>query len=337
MITFAKKRTLESVKKGVQSTLISVTSTNEQGTASNQIFEEIVNNKNKKTSTRDVVPKKFFDKESGYFLLTEDNPLLKALEKKISLNSIADTNQGITTGSNDTFVWDESLFETVNLNSYEKLLFKPLIRGSELVEPTASSLSSQKSFIMYMSTKTTNIDRTPNLKSFIENSKDYVRIHERAIEERNEGDQYYLWRERNSQIFKRTSIYYQKRTQNPMFTLNDKGFYIKDDAYAITLKNPNEDDALILLTVLNSTFTHFWLVAKGRKKGKSLELYPEVIRTLPVPNLKLISKEDLQQVKLAVKQLDRRDFKLFANKKVAEWFSLPGVVDEMEEYINNNQ
>jgi adenine-specific DNA-methyltransferase len=132
----------------------------------------------------------------------------------------------------------------------------------------------------------------------------------------------------------------KKREITPRFTLNTQGYYIKDDSYAITLNQTYRDREYdkytkVILAVLNSTIAHFWLVKLGRKKGKSLELYPEVLTTIPMPNVELIKETDIIKLDDAINSGNLLDV---ADRFAVNWFNLDmGDINIMNKYIVDNQ
>ena len=148
-----------------------------------------------------------------------------------------------------------------------------------------------------------------------------------------------LWRPREQWIFEsKSTIYFQKREITPRFTLNTQGYYIKDDSYAITLSQAyqrHDKYTKVILAVLNSTIAHFWLVKLGRKKGKSLELYPEVLTTIPMPNVELIKETDIIKLDDAINSGNLLDV---ADRFAVNWFNLDmGDINIMNKYIVDNQ
>ncbi len=81
--------------------------------------------------------------------------------------------------------------------------------------------------------------------------------------------------------------------------------------------------------------THFWLVKLGRKKGKTLELYPEVLRTVPIPDIVSIDENDITQINNAI---NNGTLLSLADTFVMKWFNLGSDdIATMKEYISNNQ
>lgn len=326
--------------KGKKKSQILVTSTSEKGMADYRVFHDIVSKKNQNTQYRKITSQnKLSDSDTGYFILNENNQIISKLSTYQRLHTIIEgPSQGITTGANDLFLWTKEEVQNAHLTKYEKDTFKPLIYGSSLTEQLISK--DPDCYVMYTSSNDTDLNRIPNLKSHIKNFNDYEHLHKRAMQDKKNGDQFYLWRARSTKIFNKNAIYFQKRTSDPVFSLNINHYFIKDDSYSITLRGKynSQKNVLFLLCVLNSIFTKFWLVAKGRKKGKSLELYPEIMKSIPIPNINKITNEDIEEIQKALTSMDIQNFKKYCDHLVAKWFEFPdNQIEKIQRYIEATQ
>lgn len=337
MITFASKNLINNY--------INTLVTNENGNANAKIFYEIVSGKNKNTSYGKVYRDRLIDENTGYFILdshSHDENIVNISNKLqstgLTLKHFATTKQGLTTGANKVFLWSKEQIDKFKMSKYEKSIFKPLINGSSLKnikEPLRPDC-----FVMYID-KNCKEKYLTNLSEWIRKNKNYKRLkNRREVVNKSIRDIELSW-PRNKEIFEnKYSIYVQKHSKTPRFTLNNNLFYLKDDAYAITLNNEFSDNhqekyILMLITVLNSTIVHFWLLKLGRKKGKSLELYPQVLNTIPMPNVYMISDADLRKAKNAI---DSDKLLSIADILTLKWFNInKSELKVMKSYINANQ
>ena len=73
----------------------------------------------------------------------------------------------------------------------------------------------------------------------------------------------------------------------------------------------------------------------GRKKGKVLELYPEVLVTIPMPNVELIKETDIIELDDAINSGRLLDV---ADRFAVKWFDLEMEdISIMNKYILDNQ
>lgn len=335
VITFGTKASYP----GEVSTLV----TNETGSAHSDVFELIVEGKNSNTDYGLVPQSELQDQSTGYFVLdsaSRDESLtdliVKLKSQKTLLSYTENPKLGLTTGSNKIFIWGKGSVEAMSMTDYERNLFKPLINGSSLTTVTEKTFPD--SYVMYID-HTVDKKKIPNLLKWIKSQPDYDRLTKRREVTSGRIRSFELWWPREQWMFEsKSTIYVQKRAKNPRFTLNTQGYYLKDDSYAITLSQAyqrNDKYTKVILAVLNSTIAHFWLVKLGRKKGKSLELYPEVLTTIPMPNVELIKETDIIKLDDAINSGNLLDV---ADRFAVNWFNLDmGDINIMNKYIVDNQ
>lgn len=337
VITFGTKASYP----GEVSTLV----TNETGSAHSDVFELIVEGKNSNTDYGLVPQSDLKDQSTGYFVLDSASrdkslaDLIMKLQNKKTLLSYAEKPKlGLTTGSNKIFIWEKAAVEAISMTDYERSLFKPLINGSSLTTVTEKDLPD--SYVMYID-HAVDEKKIPNLLKWIKSQPEYEKLMKSREGISGRIRSFELWRPREQWIFEsKSTIYFQKREITPRFTLNTQGYYLKDDSYAITLNQTYRDREYdkytkVILAVLNSTIAHFWLVKLGRKKGKSLELYPQVLTTIPMPNVELIKETDIIKLDDAINSGNLLDV---ADRFAVNWFNLDmGDINIMNKYIVDNQ
>lgn len=317
--------------------------TSETGSANSDIFKSIVEGKNSNTDYGLVPQIDLQDQSTGYFVLdsaSRDKSLadliIKLQNKKTLLSYAEKPKLGLTTGSNKIFIWEKAAVEAISMTDYERSLFKPLINGSSLTTVTEKDLPD--SYVMYID-HAVDEKKIPNLLKWIKSQPAYEKLMKRREVISGRIRSFELWWPREQWIFEsKSTIYFQKREITPRFTLNTQGYYLKDDSYAITLNQTYrgyEKYTNVILAVLNSTITHFWLVKLGRKKGKVLELYPEVLVTIPMPNVELIKETDIIELDDAINSGRLLDV---ADRFAVKWFDLEMEdISIMNKYILDNQ
>lgn len=322
---------------------VSTLITNKTGAATNDVFECIVEGKDSNTDYGFVKQSDLQDQTTGYFVLQSASrdesltDLITKLQSQKTLISYTDRPKlGLTTGSNKLFIWKKSALEEMSMTDYERSLFKPLINGSSLTTVTEKDLPD--SYVMYID-HAVDENKIPNLLKWIKSQPAYDDLTKKRKGINGHKRSFELWRPREQWIFEsRASIYVQKRAKTPHFTLNTRGYYLKDDSYAITLNQAyrgHDKYKKVIWAVLNSTIAHFWLVKLGRQKGKTLELYPEVLMTIPMPNVELIKETDIIELDEAI---NSGSFLDIANQFAVNWFNLDVEdITIMNKYILDNQ
>lgn len=317
--------------------------TNETGSANSEKFEQIVSESNPNTDYGDVFQKDLQNIETGYFVLdtSAHNSSLTGIVDKLKsqknlLNYTYKPKLGLTTGSNKVFIMKKSDIDSIDMTNYEKSLFKPLINGSSLISVTEKE--TPDSYVMYID-HSVDEEKIPNLVSYIKGRPEYEKLTKRREVLNGRIRDIELWWPRDQWIFEsKSTIYVQKRTKRPRFTLNTNGFYLKDDSYAIVLNQAyrgQDKYTKVILTVLNSVMTYFWTVKLGRKKGSILELYPEVVSTIPMPDIVSIDENDITQISTAI---NNGTLLSLADTFVMKWFNLNSEdISTMKKYILDNQ
>jgi len=93
-----------------------------------------------------------------------------------------------------------------------------------------------------------------------------------------------IHRPRNKKVFDSTDkILVPYRCKSNLFAFSDGPVYSSRDVFYLNKKN-NDDFSIIrnLLAVLNSKLMYFWLYHRGKRKGKTLELYSTPLSQIPI-------------------------------------------------------
>ena len=272
----------------------------------------------------------YTDSERGILEKLDANPL--------TLGEIGDTKLGITTGKNPIFLWNKQDIDAHNeFNEKEKSLFKPHIKASSLTKPIVPQ--NNDDYLLYM-TKDVVLDQIPHIKKWIESQPEFEGLSKRRDVVKGRYRAYDLSWPRDPKLFESgKAIIFQKREVSPMFSLDTQSYFMLDDGYSYTLndKHNSQRKRLIIHTILNSIITHFFLAAMGRKKGRSLELYPEVINAIPVPELNSILINENQLLSLA-KGKDIKEYRARVNELVSQWYGFDNNdIKLMKEFIKKHQ
>lgn len=322
---------------------VSVLITTEEGYADSEKFNEIVNSNNSNTRYNYISNKSLFNSISGNINLeiglnsNVDDLMNKLISRGETLDNYAKFPLGITTGSNDVFLVEQEEFNSIAFNDYEKKILKPLINGSSL--QTYFETEIFDSWIAYID-KDVEKEKIPNLIKRI--SKKKLKLESRR--EVVSGSRRWFdihWPRESSWLDSDKTIYVQKRAKIPFFTMNNNRYYIKDDAYAVTIRKKEGITPEILMVLLNSTLVHFMLAYNGRLKGNTLEMYPGALNTILVP---LIDKMDVEEVFSIIEKMKKHNLNFNSSIKkeidlvVNGWFEITSKEFEIaKDFINTKQ
>lgn len=200
--------------------------TNETGSANSEKFEEIVSGSNSSTDYGHVSQDDIQDSSTGYFILDTAsrnvfiNNLVNKINNQKSLTNYAEISLGITTGNNKVFIWSKKQINEQKFSEKEQNLFKPLVNGSSLtdvIEP-----SDPDSYVLYINKRIVESD-IPGVVKWIRNNPLYPKL----LKSRAGGNirDIDLMRSREQWRFENElTIYFQKRSKTPRFTLNNHGY-----------------------------------------------------------------------------------------------------------------
>ncbi len=229
---------------------------------------------------------------------------LKKIENncQLKISDVLAINQGIVSGA-DRFKRHHCkiikkpfrkekpifVFQDNEINEDEHL--KPLLKNSDIKKYKLAKLPSKR--ILY------------SAKGNLKNNKKWqrhLRLYRPLLERRREVKTgarawYELQWPRDEKMFLGAKIITPQRSASNTFAYVEAPFYGSADIYFLTVKPVrmflNYDDKLVLkgLTMyLNSKVVEQWLMYKGKRKGKLLELYATPLKNIPLPNF---SSEDI--------------------------------------------
>ncbi len=233
-----------------------------------------------------------------------------------SLRDICNINQGIVSGADkvtkgmlrkkfkeDTLekyniVPDKGIFvlnkEEILANGIENCkLLKPFYKNSDIRKYSTDSRTDK--YILYLTDKNTVNLEDCNVKNHLLKYKDVLDLRRETQKGIRKWSSLQWSREQS--IFEGPKIVVPQRAVRNRFAYNEGMWYASADVYFITARDKNIDLKL-LLGILNSKITYFWLYNMGKRKGNYLELYSTPLGDIPI-NLNLdyrIAKEVVDAV-----------------------------------------
>lgn len=259
-------------------------------------------------SKYEVVHHELFS-ESNNIVIYESKAYYKILQKMVTmspmrLNAYAQINQGIVSGADR--VTKGMLNRKISAENIERdniqvgagifvteeslsALSKPFYKNSHIKRYALSDKSHQ--FILYVTDQTKLEEKDPVYQHLLP----YKEVLDDRREVRNGVRKWYaLQWYRNQQIFEGEKIIAPQRAIMNTFAYTQSPFYASADVYYIT-----GGPLKLLLGVLNARVTHFWLYARGKRKGQYLELYAKPLSLIPVP---LMNEEIQNRLETLVEQ-----------------------------------
>ena len=255
-------------------------------------------------------------------VLDESESVLNKMAKAgNTLGELSIINQGIVTGCNKIskkhleqyessswhynqgiFVLSEDEVNQLDLNEEEKGIIKPWFKNSDIhkwfteeetserliyyatkhdycdVEHIKKYLAQFKSILINRNVRTGSVNEE-QYDAFIKGEYDipYVMI----ASEMKRGNYYCVSYAREEFIFESPKIVVPQRSKTNTFGYTESVWYGATDVYFINKKG-NGPNLKYLLALLNSKLYYFWLYHRGKRKGKTLELFLKPLSDIPI-------------------------------------------------------
>ncbi len=253
-----------------------------------------------------TVPQTGIYSETGNIVLYENTSYYTVVNKILSkslqtLGAVVDINQGIVSGADkvtksviskkmtketiDKYnIEDEDPIYVFENKTFESKFYKPFYKNSQISKYKLNLTS--KKWILYVKN---NDLKEPDIeyqhlipfKTLLSNRREV---------KSGARDWYALQWGRDQTIFEGEKIVVPQRANSNIFGYTDEPFYSSADVYYLT-KGPLK----FLLGLLNSKLYYFWLFNRGKRKGKSLELYAKPLSQIPIPLMPQEAIEELTE------------------------------------------
>lgn len=223
-------------------------------------------------------------------------------KKNYYLGDILNINQGIVTGLDKAFIFEE-------FNEKFKKYLKPFYKSKDIGKYINSKIP--PFWILYLNGDT-QID---------EEVKEYLEKYREELSKRREVKTGKInWWElqwaRDSEIFQKPKIVVRQRCKSNNFSYTEEIFYGSADIYYMTEKK-EDINLFYILGYLNSKIFYIWFKYNGKIKGKNLEFYSTPLKETPIyyPENK---EERIYIEKLVKKQIEGYDEEI--QKEIDEYF-----------------
>jgi adenine-specific DNA-methyltransferase len=157
-------------------------------------------------------------------------------------------------------------------------LLKPFYKNSD-VKKYYTKKNPQK-FILYFTDKNILDNKScPIIKNHLNKFENVLSMRRETV--KGVRKWYSLQWSRDESIFEKPKIVVPHRSLLNNFGYNELPWYASADVYFITAKE-NLTSLKLLLCLLNSKITYFWLFNMGKRKGNYLELYSKPLSQIPI-------------------------------------------------------
>ena len=272
-------------------------------------------------------------REDGWILIDKvAKGIIKKIEAKttVTLREICDSFQGIITGHDKAFVFDEEDKEPFN----EELVV-PWIKNKNVrkYETTDS-----KKYLLYTD-YIEDIEKYPKIEEYLNQFKE-------ALSNRRECKKgirkwYKLQWGRNSESFTCPKIIFPYKASSNRFAYDEKGLFFSADIYSLVLKHNFFTENInyeYLVCLLNSNLYEFYFKTFGKKLGGKLyDYYPNTVTRLKIPSLNPEIKDKFKEyygkIKYYTEVGEKEKLEKMSDKIDEELYEYFGLNDEEIELI----
>lgn len=232
---------------------------------------------------------------------------------ELTLGQVCNINQGIVSGGDKVtkriigLKLDKEDVKRNNINLHKGIfvlnreeIIKEHINSCKLLKPFYKNSNIKKYFtqnftdkyILYFTDENiSNSDHCFVIQQHLRKFQDVLSL--RRETKKGIRNWFALQWSREQRIFEEPKIVVPQRSLQNKFGYNEGMWYASADVYFITAKK-EDIDLKLLLSMLNSKITYFWLYNMGKRKGDYLELYSTPLAQIPIKlNLNSYIKEEI--------------------------------------------
>lgn len=291
--------------------------TKQEGYANSLTLESILHHRDSETDYFRIEQDNLYEGENNYLRLSGntnvDNPIQsicsKIEDQGDQLINICNVSQGLLTGvekitsrhienklvsadllKHGVYCLTEDELKVIDPSEKEKNIIFPFFKNSDIKRYWTNCEPDQ--FVLY-ATRDLHIEEYPNIFSHF---KRFEKVIKARSQDRGEmqaamkmGKWWVIFAAREKDVFLSPKIICPQRAAMNTFGYNECPWFAASDVYYITQKD-RCIDLKYVLALLNSKLYFYWLLHKGKKKGKNLELL-----YTPLSQIPLKKAEDLVQ------------------------------------------
>ncbi|EKE26769.1 MAG: hypothetical protein ACD_4C00152G0001 [uncultured bacterium (gcode 4)] len=218
---------------------------------------------------------------------------------KTILGDLYEVKQGIVSGADRVgeapcFVYKNH--ELVNIPSALKPYVHPFYKNSA-IKHFSYEPNTEYSILYLNRENITELELKEQL-DFVKSHLNPFKTHlqKRREVENNVRHWYELTWPRDESIFSAEKIVAPQRARSNYFAYSKSAFYASADVYFMIPKSECNFEPKIMSLYLNSSIAKIYLYFKGKKKGKSLELYSTPLKKIPIPQLTVEEMKSLKSI-----------------------------------------
>lgn len=298
--------------------------TRNKGTASASLLNEILYGQDKNTDYYSLGLDEVYDNSYIRLQKNEVVSLLNRISREYepTIGTYCNINQGLKTNADKVtkkhieknltsiddgtgiFVLKDEELRNLDLPSNETKYIFPFYKNSDIKKYWTNKEPYQHIIYIYNDNYPNDSDKiiASHLSRF-----DAILSSRAEVEPSGRIRQYAITRPRSIEMFRGEKVICPLWSKSNTFTYDDSDWFAATDVTYLTSKLNNHIPMKLLLAILNSKFVYVWLAYKGKRKGELLELPPQPISEIPIPEVINNSQQILSAVEevLSLKQLDK--------------------------------
>lgn len=300
-------------KENNESTIAQTCINQKQSIARPEILQQILSGNDNETHYYKVAQNNLYEGNENYIRLegtgvvgnvTIHTILDRMKEQSSFLGNICNLDSGIQTGVDKVtnnhikkgliesnylhkgvFVLSKDELSSLAITESEQHIIKPWYKNSDIKKYYTKQETNE--YLIY-ATRDLNINDYPNI---YEHFKVYEKVIKNRSPNRGEiqaalklGKWWVLFVAKRKEIFQSKKIICPQRSDINCFAYHEGEFFSSKDVYYITTKERGIN-LKYLLSLLNSSLIFHWLYHKGKRKGRSLELYYKPLSEIPIKRI----------------------------------------------------
>jgi adenine-specific DNA-methyltransferase len=198
------------------------------------------------------------------------------INNPIKLKHVTKVSEGLQTGANSVFVFEEVPFELRDADLDSKQFLKPFTKNSDIVK---FGLKEPKNTVLYIPNGT-RLDAHPKISKYLNQYKDLLEA--RAHTKRSGQPWHQLLWPRDQKMFEALpKIVSPYRSKSNSFVYTEEACYGGTDTCFIV--SESIDQLKRIAAFLNSSLGLVWFKNMGKVKGQMMELKGENLELFPLP------------------------------------------------------
>jgi hypothetical protein len=187
------------------------------------------------------------------------------------------------------FVLTQKEYLSLRLSGEESTYVKPFFKNSDIGRYCVDRSEQENRYLLYIDWNT-SLEKD---SSIYQHLKTYWTILQDQVDRYGESYKWYqLHRSRERWIFEGEKIVVPQRAPSNIFGYSDEVLYSSRDVYYIVASPKVPESLKYVCGVLNSKLVLLWLLNKGKRKGKALELYHTPLTRIPIRRIQFDPSTD---------------------------------------------